>query len=437
MNRLKTLLFLSFRIFSFGRKGEKLTRPLLGSILGITLSLIPLVVVMQISDGMIQGITDRFLETFTYHLQTYPYSELPLEEMKEHAATIDDLGFVRNTTVERKGFGLAYSPSGKSGVTIRAVEPDFYSSDAGVQKYLEMESGEFDISDENSIMVGRDIARKMELEPGDELKILTGKFFSNGRFLPKVSKFIVKGVFSTGYDELDRMWVFVPLSTGEKILADKSSSTIIGIKIDKPYETLKEDMLAVRDSLPLRWGMYTWENLNRAQQENYRTTRALLIFIMALIVCVAVFNISSSLVMLVIEKSEELAILKCLGASPSDITFSYILTGLFTGITGGISGLGAGLLISVHINGVIKGAETLLNGIISFFQLILSPFIDFSGDSFQVLNTSYYLEIIPVSVRPMELVVILGMTIILTALSSTIPALRAGRIKPLEVLRKF
>lgn len=440
MNRLKTLLFLSFRIFSFGRKGEKLTRPLLGSILGITLSLIPLVVVLQISGGMIQGITNRFLETFTYHLQAYPYPsnpELTLEEMKEHSERIESHDFVRNATVERKGYGLAYSPSGKGGVTIRAVEPDFYSSDSGVRQYLEIESGEFDITSDNSIMVGRDMARKMALEPGDEIKILTGKFFSNGRFLPKVSKFIVKGVFSTGYDELDRMWVFIPLSVGEKILDDKSSSTIIGIKTEKPYETLKEDMLTVRKSLPMRWGMFTWENLNRAQQENYRTTRALLIFIMALIVCVAVFNISSSLVMLVIEKSEELAILKCLGASPSDIALSYIFTGLFTGITGGLAGLGAGLFISVNINGFIRALEALFNGIISFFQLVLSPFFEFSGESFQVLNNAYYLETIPVTVSPAELLIILAVTIILAALSSTIPALRAGKIKPLEVLRKY
>lgn len=437
MNRLKTLIYLSFRIFSFGRKGEKLTRPLLGSILGITLSLIPLIVVLQISDGMIQGITGRTLETSTYHLQTYPYSKLTIDEMREQADKIKNLDIVRNSTVERKGFGLAYSPEGKSGVTIRAVESDFYSSDTGVQKYLDIEKGNFDLLSEDSILVGRDIARKMELNPGDELKILTGKFFSNGKFLPKVSTFTVKGIFSTGYDELDRMWVFIPLLSGEKILAEQSSSTIIGIKTYQPYDTLIEDMLSVRESLPQRWGLYTWERLSSAQQKNYQTTRALLILIMALIVCVAIFNISSSLVMLVIEKSEEVAVLKCVGASPSDIVFSYILTGLFTGISGGVAGLGAGLLISVNINGIISGIETVLNGVISFFQLILSPFMEFSGDSFQLLNTSYYLETIPVTVNPVDLIVIFTVTIFLSAVSSTIPALRAGKIKPLEVLKKY
>jgi len=390
-----------------------------------------------ISDGMIQGITGRTLETFTYHLQASPYSDLSLEEMKAHSDNIKKFDFVRNSTVERKGFGLVYSPSGKGGVTIRAVEPDFYNSDRGVQEYLEIEKGVFDLSTDDSILVGRDIAGKMELEPGDEIKILTGKYFSNGRFLPKVSKFIVKGIFSTGYDELDRMWVFIPLNRGEKILADSSSSTIIGIKTAAPYETLKEDMLTIRQDLPMRWGLYTWKNLSRSQQENYQTTRALLIFIMALIVCVAVFNISSSLVMLVIEKSEEVAVLKCLGASPSDITLSYIFTGLFTGITGGITGLGAGLLISVNINGIIAGMETLFNGFLSFFKYVLSPVIEFSGDSFQLLNNSYYLETIPVTVNPVELLVIFAATILLAAASSTIPAIRAGKIKPLEVLRKY
>jgi len=436
MNRLKTLLFLAFRIFSFGRKGEKLTRPLLGSILGITLSLIPLVVVIQISEGMIKGITERYLETSSYHLQTYPYSKLTIEEMIEQSHEIETLDFVRNSTVEKQGYGLAYSPDGKSGITIRAVETDFYESDYGVQQYLKMEEGTFDLSQPDSVMIGRDIARKMNLVPGDEMKILTGKFFSNGKFLPKVSKFHVKGIFSTGYDELDRMWVFVPLSIGNKILADTSSFTMIGIKTNTPYKTLKDDMFSVRKILPMRWGMYNWENINKAQQENYQTTRAMLIFIMALIVCVAIINISSSLVMLVLEKSEEVSVLKCIGASPSDITLAYIFTGLFTGVTGTVTGLAAGLMISININSVIAGIDVFLNGILKGVTFILSPFVELSGETVQLMNSSYYLDQIPVTVNPGDILLIFILTVILSAASSSIPAYKAGNIKPLDVLRK-
>lgn len=436
MNRLKTLLYLAFRVFSFGRKGEKLTRPLLGSILGIALSLIPLVVVIQISDGMIRGITERTLETLSYHFQASPYTDLSLEEMISYSSEMEELDIIRNSTVERQGFGLAYSPEGKGGITIRSVESDFYDSDGGVQKYLEMENGSFDLSTPDSVMIGRDIARKLNLSIGDEMKILTGKTFSNGRFLPKVSRFTVKGVFSTGYDELDRLWVFIPIVTGEKILADNSSRNIIGIKTYAPYDTLKEDMLTIRQVLPQRWSVHTWENLNKAQQENYRTTRVLLIFIMALIVCVAIINISSSLVMLVLEKSEEVSILKCLGASPSDITISYIFTGFFTGISGTIIGLAAGLIISLNINQIVSGLDIIINGFLSFFRFILKPFIELTGGSVQILNSSYYLDNIPVTIDVSELLFIFLMTIVLSVASSTIPALKAGRIKPLEVLRK-
>lgn len=437
MNRLKTLIFLAFRIFSFGRKGEKLTRPLLGSILGIALSLIPLIVVIHVSDGMIRGITERTLETWSYHLQTYPYSTHTMDEMIEQANEIESLDIVRNCTVERQGFALAYSEEGRSGITVRAVESDFYSSDPGVRNYLDLESGHFDLTSDDSVVVGRDIARKLNLKPGDELKILTGKFFSNGRFLPKVSRFTVSGVFSTGYDELDRMWVFIPLDSGKKILADNSSYTMIGIKTAEPYDNLKEDMLEVRDLLPRRWGMYTWENLNRAQQENYKTTRMLLIFIMALIVCVAIINISSSLVMLVLEKQEELAILKCLGASPDDITLSYIFTGIMTGLTGTATGVAAGLILSININGIISGGEKIINGIISFFRLILSPLVSL-GDSgpVELLNSSYYLDDIPIDMKPGQLALIVAATVLLAVFSSALPARRAGKVKPLDVLRK-
>jgi len=437
MNRLKTLLYLSFRIFSFGRKGKKMSRPLLGSILGITLSLIPLVVVIHISDGMIRGILERTLETFSYHLQTYPYSTHSIGEMVDQAYDLEQLPEVRNCTVERRGFGLAYSEGGRGGLTIRAVEEDFFSSDKGVQDYITMEKGLFDLSMPDSIVVGRDLARKLRLEPGDEMKILTGKFFSNGKFLPKVSRYTVKGVFSTGYDELDRMWVFIPLNAGASILADNSSYTMIGIKTMEPYSNLKEELLAVRNVTSRGWGLYTWEKMNRFQMENFKTTRMMLIFITALIVCVAVINISSSLVMLVLEKREEVAVLKCLGASPDDITLSYIITGFLTGVTGTLLGIVSGLIISLKINEIISFIEGFVNVFISLFRSVAGLFVPLAEvESFELLNSAYYLENVPVVVEPLQILIIIIATILLSVLSSAIPARRAGKVKPLEVLRK-
>ncbi len=436
MNRLKTLIFLSFRIFSFGRKGEKLTRPLLGSILAIAVSLIPLVVVIQISDGMIGGITERIIETDSSHLRTFPYSPISVQELIDKSKEIEQFEFVRNCTVERQGGGLVYSKEGKGGALIRAVEPDFYSSDKGVQQYLQMEDGVFDLSRPDSVVVGRSIARNLGLSTGDEIKVLTGKQFSNGKFLPKISKYKIQGIFSTGYDELDKMWLFIPLFSGEKILTEEMSETYIGIKTTDPYNNLKEDMLSVRNILPSRWAMYTWKNMNRSQLEIYQTTKSLLIFIMALIVFVAVVNISSSMVMLVIEKREEISILKCIGASPSDISVSYILTGFFTGIMGSILGLFAGIMMSVYINEIITGAEKIVNLVFSFFSFILSPIISTGRENIQLLNSEYYLETIPVTINPSDILIIFIVTVLLAAVSSSIPALKAGKIKPLEILRK-
>lgn len=437
MKRIGTLFFLSYRLFAFGRKGEKLTRPLLGSILGIALSLIPLIVVLFISEGMIRGITERTLETGSYHLQAYPYSTHSMEEMKEEAVKLESLGDVRSTSLEKRGFGLLYSPHSKMGITIRSVEKDFYSSDEGVRQYLELIEGTFEIDDSESIVIGRDMARKLQIQVGEEVKVLTGKFFSNGRFLPKVSKFVVKGIFTTGYDELDRMWVFVPLETGDKILADNSSYQMIGIKTLKPYDTLQKDVLTVRESLPSRWNLRTWESINRSTQENYKTTRMLLLFIMALIVCVAIINISSSLVMLVLEKQEEIAVLKCLGASPDDITQSYIFTGAITGVAGTVIGILTGLVISLRINQILRFLEGSLTLILTGIRKISAPFTGIEETvEVELLNSSYYLDVIPINFELAPLLLIGLGTIFLSIFSSALPARRAGKIKPLEVLRK-
>ena len=435
MNRVATLIYFSFRLFFFRGKG-KTTRPLLGAILGISLSLIPLVIVIQVSGGMINGITERYLETLSYHLQVRPYSYQTMEELDRYSEKLKTLDFVRNSTIEKQGLGILYSPEGKSGVTIRAVEEDFYKADRGVEKYIKLEEGHFDLSTINSVVVGRSIARRLKLSAGDEIKLLTGKFFSNGKFLPKISTYVIKGIFSTGYEELDKMWLFIPLSVGQKILAESSSQTIMGIKIHEPYDGLKEARSSLLRILPKRWPVYTWESINKSQQEEYQTVKKLLIFIMSLIVCVAVINISSSLIMLVLEKKVELSVLKCLGASPFNIGLFYVLTGIFTGMMGAFLGLTAGLVISVNINSMIFRIEQVINYIITGVSVLLSPFVDVSKGSLQLLNSSYYLEEIPVTIEAGQIVLIFFLTVILAAVSSSVPALKAGKIRPMEILRK-
>jgi len=171
--------------------------------------------------------------------------------------------------------------------------------------------------------------------------------------------------------------------------------------------------------------------------KTFETTKNLLLFIMILIVLVASVNISSALVMLVIEKNHEIAILKSTGASPAGITRAFVATGFVIGAVGTAGGMGLGLLAAVNINAVIAGLQWLINAVVALWQLVLSPFVHESAIHVTLLSTSYYLDRIPIRLDWQDLGVIAFLSIFLSTVAAWFPARRAGAIRPIEVMRRY
>ena len=328
---------------------------------------------------------------------------------------------------------MAFTGNSETAVTIRGLDPDLYLEDNNFSRYLDILEGRFDLTGEDFAMIGSETARKLNLHPGDEIKLLTGKTLSTGKFIPKISRFTVSGIFSTGYQDLDRMWVFIPYNRSLRILQDNQSKTIIGIKTDNPYGDLTSLGESLSSSLDGRWGIYNWKTLNRSQQSNFETTRTLLIFIMVLIVLVAVMNISSSMVMLVMENEQAIGIQKSMGLLPRTLSIQYLVTAGMAGAAGSLGGIAAGCFISLYLNQILRFMESCLNGFLHLFQYILNrP----AGGQVELLNRAYYLDEIPVEIHFPVILIIFLLTVLLSMGASYIPARKAARIKPLDILRK-
>jgi lipoprotein-releasing system permease protein len=414
-----------------GRR-RRLSPHLLGSILGIALSLVPLIVVLEVADGMIEGITRRYLEVGTYHAQVV----MPLADAAELKATAGLLAAqpgVRHVLVEQQGLGLAAGPGGRSAVTIRAVPGDLYEKDEGFRRYFRLESGAFDLGSAGSLLLGRELAGRLGVGVGDRLRLLTLR--GGGRGLPLVSAFTVRGVFSTGYQELDKTWVYVPLESAGRLLGESGGSRFIGLKLDDPFRGLERRL--GRLDLPAEAAVYGWYQLEKASYKSFQTTRALLLFIMALIVAVAAVNVSSSLVMVVLEKTPEIAMLKAMGAGPWAIGLAFTVTALATGLAGTVLGLALGALVSANINALLAGLERVLNLAGRAVVALLSPILSRPPPpDIRLFNTEFYLEEIPITLSFPELAVIAAATMLLAVLAAWLPARRAGAIRPLEVLRR-
>ena len=416
----------------FGRRG-RLSPYLLGSVLGIALSLVPLIVVLEVADGMIAGITRRYLEVGTYHAQVSLPETTSAEELAAILESLRAQPAVRYAMVERQGLGLAAAAGGRSAVTIRAVAPEVYAEDEGFRRYFRLEAGSFDLQTPGSILLGRELGQRLGAGVGDRVRLLTLR--GGARSVPLVTAFTVRGVFSTGYQELDKLWVYVPLAAAERLLGGSGASRFIGLKLDDPFTDLERKL--ARLALPGEAQVYSWYQLEKANYKSFQTTRALLLFIMALIVAVAAVNVSSSLVMVVLEKTPEIAMLKAMGAGPLDIGLAFTVTALATGLAGTALGLAGGAVLALNINALLAGLERAINAAGRAAFALLAPAVRLPRPpAIRLFNTEFYLESIPIDLRFRELAVIAAATLLLAVLAAWLPALRAGRVRPLDVLRR-
>jgi lipoprotein-releasing system permease protein len=248
----------------------------------------------------------------------------------------------------------------------------------------------------------------------------------SGATIPRLTPFTVRGIVSSGYHELDALWCIITWE-GRTILAPELSASSLIVKIDEPYKKADSFTRLLYAVMERGYSVYTWKDLLHSQYSSYEATRQLLLFIMALVVIVAAVNVSSATSMLVIERQRDIAVLKVTGADVRGVRGIFLWGSLLTGLLGAILGIALGLLIGRNINLLIRSLEKLL----SFFSGL------FHGGEIKILDPGFYLETIPIVIDWFALFLIGCFTVFCSVAASWIPARRAGRLKPMDLLRKY
>ncbi len=410
-------------------------RYLRGAVLGVALSIIPLVVVLIVADGMIEGITARYIETGTYHLQAQALAVVDETALEASSAALRARkGLLAYP--ELQGYGVAIAGSRTAGVAVRAVDPGFLE-DRGTAAYLRLVAGEMKLDSTNQILLGEPLARDLGVKVGETLSIVTERPGFGGTAaasMPKISVFRVRGIVSAGYRELDALWAFISLRAGSRIFWPGASRAIIGIKVEKPFGDLEPPRAAARSALSADWEVVTWPEAESNVYRSFATTRGLLLLVMALAVAVAAINVASALVMLVLERRRDIAILKSAGASPTLIGRVFVLTGLAIGGVGTLIGICAGTLLAWRINDIVSAIESIVNEASRLWVAVTGAAPPRAP--IRLLDPAYYLERIPVNVNWGEMASVAGLSLALCLLASLLPAGRASRLPPLEIFRK-
>ena len=287
-----------------------------------------------------------------------------------------------------------------------------------------------------SAVIGQKLAELLSVHPGDSIKIITTKN-TNGKVSPKLTTFKVSAIISSGYQELDALWVFIPIETAYSSLSLSNASYTVMIETPDAFSS---DLVRIQRELKAAPGgryanFYRWNQIHASEFQNFSSTKVMLVFIMMLIVLVASVNVSSAIVMLVMERRKEIAILKSIGASPKGITLSFLITGMACGFGGVLLGLPIGILASVNANSLIKGLEKILNAGKKLVYLIQGvPAADISA--IKLMDPAYYLQDFTVKIQFSHLLLISASAILLSLIVSIIPSIKAGKEKPLSILRK-
>lgn len=402
-----------------------------GAVICIALSLVPLVAILSLSEGMISGITGRIINLSTQDISVQVAKNSlctrSAENFLDAKKRIEKIDGVKCVYPEFQMASLASSDSFRTGAVIRGVEKNIFSANKSYSEFFKILEGSVDFKSDNGIVIGSRIAELLSVHAGDSVNIITVNAIGRN-FIPKVMTFNVEGIVSSGYQELDALWIFIPIEKAFSSFPKKAADLTFGIKTENSFsndlvkiqsriqnELFKDEEL--NESYVSRW-----DQLNATQFENFSSTKALLVIIMLLIVLVASINISSAIVMIVMERKKEIAILKSMGASSSGIMLSFLTAALFAGASGVLLGVPAGLLISYNVNELIWAVEKAAGAVY--------------GTSFKLLDPSFYLQTIPIVIPYKEIGIIAAGTVVLSVLVSFFPSLRAGMSKPLDTLRK-
>jgi lipoprotein-releasing system permease protein len=302
-----------------------------------------------------------------------------------------------------------------SGVMIRGMNADDFLAKPLLKKSVEGQPFLQNFKDEN-VFIGIEMARRLHLNIGDVITIISPKPKSTPfGSMPRSKNYIIGGTFDVGMYEYNNSFIFMPLVASQAFFEMPERVSMIEILTDDmmKIEPVKNRISRVLGESYLIRG---WQQSNVSFFNALDVERNVMFLILMLIILIAAFNIISSLIMLVKDKSRDIAILRTMGASKAQVLRIFLITGASIGIAGTLAGTLLGLLITTNLDSIQHGIEAITHS--SLFPAEV-----------------YFLTRLPAIIDWHEVFLIVGMALVLSFCATLYPAWRAAKLDPVEALR--
>src|SRR5918993_1367123 len=321
------------------------------SFLGIMLGVATLIVVLSVMNGFRRELLDKIVG-INGHIFVAPI-ESPLTDYPEVAARIAAVPGVRRAIPLVEGQAFGSSQYNGSGVLVRGIRSDDLRKIEHIASNLRQGTLE-NFSEGEGVVIGRRLAESLSLQAGDTLTLITPRGAATPfGTAPRVKGYPVKAVFEIGMSEFDSTFVFMPLAEAQSYFNRNGDVNVIEVYLDNA-DRVDQARAAIEEAAGRPILMTDWRQRNRTFFGALEVERNVMFLILTLIVLVAALNIISGLIMLVKDKSSDIAILRTMGATQGSIMRVFLITGASIGVVGTVIGFVVGTIICMNIESIRK-----------------------------------------------------------------------------------
>jgi len=411
--------FIGLRYLKAKRKQTFISIITVISVAGVMLGVMALIVVLSVMNGFQQTIKEKIIGTQA-HIVVLKASEKGMDDYEEAIKKLEDVKGVVSAAPFIFSQVMLSSESGVSGVVLKGIDPDRVARVTELARNLKagrlQDLKEVKEKDLPGIILGVELAKHLSVTMDDPIQVISplGTMTPMG-MMPKMKRFRVKGIFYSGMYEYDNTMAYVSLENAQKFFAMEARVTGIEIKTGDIYQ-VKEIGKEIRKKMGFPFWTKDWMEMNRNLFAALKLEKIIMFIIVVLIVLVAAFNIISTLIMVVMEKNKDVAILKSMGAPSKSILRIFMIEGGVIGVVGTVLGTITGLAVAFNLEKIIDFLENLFG--------------------FKILARDvYYIDKFPSQVNPLDVSVIVATAILISLLATLYPSWRASKLDPAEALR--
>jgi lipoprotein-releasing system permease protein len=407
-------LFVGLRYTRSRRRNHFISFISVFSALGIALGVIALITVLSVMNGFHKEIRDRILgmashgdvQALSGRLENWPQA---LAQASEHPRVLGAAPYIEAQAM------LSHRRE-VSGAIVRGVLPDYEPKVVDVAEHMLAGSLDDLHADGFGIILGNELALKLGVSLGDKVTVVVPQMtVTIAGSMPRLKRFDVVGLFEVGMNEYDSGVAMIHMADAAKLLRMDDAVTGVRVRIDDVWAA-REVSLQLANSMSGLYRVLNWTDYHRNFFAALKMEKRMMGLLLFLIVVIAAFNIISTLMMMVIDKRSDIAILKTFGASPGLVMRIFVVQGAALGAIGTVVGTLLGLLLAYNVDEVVAAVERAFN----------VHFID---------PSIYYISQLPSDVQLADVLLVSCGSFLLSLLMTLYPAWRAYRTDPAEALR--